>query len=1562
MNKAALSAIITVLVLTMSLTCGAGVPGSVETLPGAAPVSAQVTVRGRGFLPGRNVNLRLVGTGVDELLSTVSIGSAGELLTQVTLPEVPADTYQVEVHGLTSGLLAATDQVVMAPPTVTLTPDAGVPGTLVQVDVGSVSPGSMEILYHGVPVLGPTAHSGGPFSSQFAVPAAPLGEVVPVEAIARVGTLVSATGATTFASIEPDITDLRMLTIEGPSEMLRGGDKFMVTGQLQFPPNTVISDYQFTLVWITTDGTMYPANPQPVLVADDGTFEVGGVAPSLASGYPRNFAGVTVGDGFGIVYLNPEAKTSGLLGQTPVDYELLDVQPITVHVTDVAGTTPLGGSVVIVYSNAFLVPADDNWNDDDPPARAVGTATQSTWPAIFAPLNQFQAAFNAAMNTDLVQTGCPIALHVGQTDANGDFTFNVQPYINELLDKSARAVSDLDINTNVHGPGNATFHILTNAIQLGHALVNDSGDCTARRFDFQYDYVGGQWKQRDGPEGEFEEEFDPNQPIDVPLPVCSGNVTFTGEPYIPGLPTIHYNIGSQVVTQIAGLRGFPDTNGAALVVQEVPQLRLPHLDILFGAPTNVHLFFGSQDQGEMLPQEALCGGDGIEYVIDLPGLETLPAQIIEATIVGEFQGATMELPLQLQIQAGPTWINNAQDYVTRSIFWKPGDVTLFGEEPVRSQDASINNVPQDVGNLNNDNLTGGTVRQKITPGGSTRYRTGLADATAANVDGSDVNDTSSATSGQSSEIGEDQEHVIADSGKIPLFRYVWGIWPVADITVGADFWFRVLYYYYGHMAFVASQVQVDLESAATMTAGLDLWFDLSVIFDVVSMTAFALPSIELGMPLVIEDNQIDTDASSPCFGFLLDVAYEVSVGWCPVCLTAGGEENILDEREPSGCQIPGSKMIFSKAIPAIPAVDRTAIAVDGLGESMIVWGDGSGDLMYQTFQQGVPGALQALAAGIGSMAPDVAYLNANQAVMAWARSSLDDATFLALKDPFAATPYQQIVFSLWDGSTWSTPTPLTLPTSGDGGVVLAACPAQDSNCPAGGEVLAVWVHDEAGDISQHNTRLYYATYNGFIWTTPTAVDPLSTAKDMQPTAAYANGEPVVAWTRNPGVSRGPGAPQLDLNQRHIAYRFLNQPSGAQPAVGLSSAVGSPSLTGYSDGSLALAYSVATEPDAFIGTRRSLHTAHGHSCALGICSWSESERLDSDGRRIFVEKPKIVVTGDDWATVVFRQLGIEWALPGEAPGVLASTGDLAEITFNFDTLVTDAMPLTVDGAINWKVDAAFDPITNAMMFTAVQGPALGMKVLAGMEQPADKAWGITTTKLGGSSVSLIQQPMMPDFHLLGAQPSQPWIPAAGSIEITVQLRNNGQPWSEPQDLELATYWDGPPGLGTLERLIEIVSLPSGSATDTQFSVQLPPSFNEDDLHDLHIVVNPEGSLAESETGNNSVVVPLGALPVPQNLTATGDTNSGIIIINWDALSDPRVTGYRVYRVNPDGSVLAVGSSDVAGFADLSAYRDHPYEYYVVSHSARMMESLPSESVVAMTFGEVVFRGGFEGATP
>jgi hypothetical protein len=1545
-----------------------------ETLPAVSPHGASVIVRGTGYASGMTVYLSIMDMSTElesELDSTVA-DAQGRIFQRIDTPELAPKDYLLLIRDRSGDVLGQAIHRITLAPELTLTPSIGFPGTPISVDLGEVAAGSVEIVFGGMKLLGPVAHTGGRFSGEFLVPDNGSDAEVWVEAIARAGGQISAISRTVFERLPLESQAIRVADYVGPSRALDPGERFNVSGRFVVPSNLKASDFELTLVWITGSGILLPINFNPIVMDQFGNFSTTGVAPSLAVGMPFADWGVNKTDALGLVYKNPTSNTSGISTLGPIAYNFGGTQQLTIHVTD-SHHVPLENAVVTIETNSLLV--DVATETEDLQAAGISgraaqiTAYKPSASALFDTTNQFESSFLNLLpsqgNVNPV-TGCPITLGSGVTDANGDFVINSAVQLQEFLADIAQAMNQADINTGFSAPGFATFSVIVSAVHLGHGLANSGNVCTGQRFDFQYNYKAQKWFQADGIDGDFDIPFDPANPMVVILPECgSASIGIPAAPYMPDMPFKEVTLDGAKIREFGTFWHFPLVPGTNFTVGKVPQLRLPHLSSAFGSIVNPRLFFGNVDQGPLTIANNQCSDEGVEYAISLPQLATMPPQTIHARVVGSlFSGAPVERPFRIRIEAGPTWIYSA-DYQTRSINWRPEKVLLTAHEPALAQDANANNVPQGVGNLDNDNATSGTVTQQLFPThAASRSRVGGAGATVANSPGDSVSQQTAVSPGPEVKIGIDEWEVILDTGKIPLFRYVWGIPPIASATLGADIWFMASYYYYGDIKYSGSQMLMDLTTAVKANVGLDLWLDASILFDIVSANAQALPSISLALPLVVTNNKFNSAKSEPCFTFLLDVAFSVTVGWCPLCLEASGEENLIKESAPDNCAVgPSIAALSQRAVP--PATDRIAMAVDGVGQAMMVWGDATGMINVHPVNNGLPGLPIQLPASVGAMGPDVAYLDTNHAVMVWAQSSLSEADFFALEGhPELGVIHQHMVYRTWDGADWSETADLTAPTTGDGGVVLASCPASDPVCPATGEVLAVWVNDAAADLSQHALRLRYAFFDGLAWTVPADIDPGSSAKDVQPTATYMNGDPVIAWVRNDSISRGRGGVDMALNQRRIAYRFVRQSAGVQIPAGLAAAVASPSLTSASSNSIGLAYSVATETDAFIGTRRSLHTALGTSCSAGICNWSGAERKDSQGRRIFIERPKLSRNNGGQGVVAFRQLGTEYSLSGDAPGVTTHTGNLSHLVYDFDSLVhvSDPIAITIGHQFNWQINAVFDPSMNTLMTVALQGSLLSGQVLASLDQPVIAARGVSSQRLGTSDVMLHQLPMIPDFEIIAAETSRDWVQPGEVFELRVDLRNAGPQWEERVDLVLATYWNGPPHLGLPGAQTLITSLPLGITESVSLEVFLPEEFLSDDVHDLYVVVNPAGLLAESDAANNTFIIPMGLLPVPQNLIATDGSASGLISINWDRVDDERVTGYRVYRTNPDGSVVSVGTSHVAGFADFSAYPDQSYLYQVVSHSARLMESAPSEAIAAQTFtrspGQFLFRDRFQ----
>ncbi len=1558
---------------------------SLEALPDASMPGSEIIARGIGYPASELIEFQLVDIAGGPAIPAGELfaGDDGRLFDRLTVPSAAPGNYRLQAWARGT-LLGAAPLELLAPPTLSLSPTQGPPGRLVNATFSSIGAGRVTIYYDDVPVLGPVLQGGGSFQASFVVPAdrpVPLGGTVEVRAEQSAGGSIAAIASTSFQSQKAVADDIVLTTFSGPGEPLSPGETFTFSGQVQVPSFRSPSDYRWTAAMRTSDGRLVPVNLGPIEFDGAGNFQGEGVMPSLASG----FGYLPFGDAtdLGLVYKLPSSGNSEFLQAVVIAYEPLEVQTLRFNVRRESDDSPVETAVVNVFANTVFVPPGWNFEEDGwPGTRAAGgTYQKPMWSAAFAPPNQYvdavqQATHAIGSHTNPV-TDCPITLTSGLTNSNGDWQVNAVPWLNWFYDALAYDTTQLDINTKVNGPGKATFSANISATHLDLGQINPvNGVCTGQRFDFQYDYDTQLWKLRTELDGDFDLPFDPDETIEVILPDCGAAAPgIPADPYMPGVPVQQVALFGEPTLRFGAIWSFPDVNGATLIVEDVPQIRLPHASFLFGLLQNATLHFDGQEVGPLAVEGAACGQSGIDYVIDLPQLVTYPPGLRTGFISADDSNGVPLPPrfFQIDIRPGPTWINQAADFTTRTIVWSPDKVSLLAAEPDRQQDIQVPNPGYGVGSMANENEGTADHYQTLLPSGaSTRRRLGDATSMAVNRPNDPVDNEANGSPSQSGNpvpFGSMVPIKVLDTGKIPLFRYAWGIPPIASATVGADIWFKALYAYYGEWIATNTQVLVDVTTEAIAQAGLDVWIDVSVILDLVSLNAFALPNFELTMPLVVEDNQFDADASQPCFEFALDVAYEVKVGWCPFCIKAGDVAELFDVQEPSACANRTARV--ARAAPDVPPVDRTSLAVDGAGLASLLWGDGSGNLQFQAYQNGVPSALQSLVAGPGAMGAAHAYFDTGKAVLVYAQSSLTEAQFMALdgdpSDPLdgdyaAAVAAQHLVYRVDDGSGWSAPMTLTPPTTGDGGVVLASCPATDSSCPAGGEVLAVWVHDASGNVDLHDLRLQYAFFDGLNWGPVRDMEIGSTAKDLQPSATYLNGEPVVVWVRNPAVSNDGATATLDLTQRRLAYRFLRQSAGVQVPPTLPLGIASPSVAAFNADTLSIAFSVATEGDAFLGTRRSLHTAFGIQCFAGVCQFnSAQERTDSQNRRIFVERPKLSRNLNGQGVITFRQLGVENPTENDPDGVLQHTGALMQMIFDYQPMAppapSDPLELSNLGAVNWKVDAVFDPASNAMLTSAVQiasaGGVRGTKQLpvAGVKE---RRIGV-----GGGTLLVADRPMLPEFELIDASLTPAWIAQGGSAELEIRLRNNGTDWTPPGPVTVATYWNGPPGLGLPGPTRTVDDLPTGQPQTLSLTVPLPASLNADDEQALHVVINPQQQIVESDGSNNARSVAVGALLPPTGLENVDGDISGTIVLHWEPVDDPRVTGYRVYRDDPDGSLHYVGFTDVPGFADFSAESQQRHRYRVSSVSANLNESVPSEAVEAWTLDpETIFRDGYE----
>ena len=807
-----------------------------------------------------------------------------------------------------------------------------------------------------------------------------------------------------------------------------------------------------------------------------------------------------------------------------------------------------------------------------------------------------------------------------------------------------------------------------------------------------------------------------------------------------------------------------------------------------------------------------------------------------------------------------------------------------------------------------------------------------------------------------------------NTGTLPLFAGAFTLWEIVQVTyVGVG----------GSSANLSMNGSVTVGDAPsidlTMMPDARVWgtCTLGASFLAVVAAVKAELSADLNARLKLRVHDYDVDVNGVCFTYQGGNRF-----WAGLICVPGTEICVLDDEkritwppfQAGSCS--GAAQAAALAAPtASPPTVGAALASDGFGHNAVLW-PGDRSALTAAFYDGATwSATHTIPTGLGPVAPALAFFAPDRAIAAWAESSLPPST-----NELPASAYNDVLrsyhiaTSIWDGSAWSAPQDLTLsttPGAGEGKVTLAACPATAAGCPAGGAVTAVWVRDVAGDSALRQFRLYYATYQAGHWSAPLPVDASSTGADMQPSVAYRLGKPVVAWVRDANRS-------LDtVADRRIAWRVLD---GASPAVvpaGLPEGIVYIDLSVDSAGVPQLAFTRVDAPGvSLLDSRHPLHYAWG-ACTGAACTWSWQKLQDSHGRTLQAEQPRLTIDKLNRSTITYRALGLgpdpaasPIAYPEDTAGVIARTGDLAQVELPAvtasqtvqvlrglasptaaQTATVSPSYLTSDGAVNWEPLAAYDALSDSTIALAVRGPApAGAASLAAQPQKVNVAQALAA----GEPFVAANVARLPDFAVATATVSSRY-PAAGQpLVLTVTLRNDGVGWqgTSSQPLNLVATWDGGPGLGAVAASTGVAALAAGEVVTLDLPLTAPPpvapgapAATYAAPHTLTVMINPNQPVAERDGANNSVTLPVGGLPAPQNLTAAA-TDGAAVLLQWEVPAAGAVAGYRVYRATDGGPSLSVGSSFVPGWVDVTAQPGHRYQYAVVSYAANGLEGEPS----------------------
>lgn len=1539
-------------------------------LPSRIAPRGELRVSGAYLSPQQTYSVSISGPLTRTItLGEVTAGPTGTLepSTMIVEPDLAPGNYTVALSTGRAFRVATAPLVLSPPPEVQLTPAEGPPGTLVMFRVTNLLAGRLRLDFDGAAVAGPLNVEEGTYAGVFIVPRdRPVvpGTLVGVQARNFVDTQVVGEAFTSFQTREDTGTPRYQLTnIVLPDTPLEPGAEFSISGKIS-PSPALGSDVKLMPLWKNADNRVVPIDLGPARITGDGTFELKARLPDIYGGDAQN-AGVR-GE-VGVALLTPSAVLSppswNEIGVTPgprLSIRLVNEQgqPIpNAVVGEVHDDQSYRGSkanfpptipgqptlAVIGVSPAADAPGDPAGGGADPLAVIAGGSP-----------NQMQSMIAANWQTQPAE-GCAFFNQAGKTDANGEFTFSFDP---EQLNKTMTIIGDASaggtigpFQTTVGVKGHYGIEVLGNAVPMGYGTIDENGLPRAIDILRTLEYRSNGKGAIDSSEGYFfigtnikptlpleivmpRLEFDPPGFLDDPTllyrpsPLSpemlwkfqGPNISLRNvqgaslPPPNPGVEAISlgFNRGNAGVYQAAELfikrPGEPEVSIGSLKPYD-PTMRFRPGDNILCTPTN-GLIVSLPDQ---------------TWRFFAPGDNQIRASIKLANIAQPF-----EKTWTFHYDPPPAWFANPSSPMQRSLVDGRESIRLYGRLTPPAADKSAT-VPS-VGPLKNEAGGNTTLKQEFHKGGTNGLEyTSSIPITALNR-GSERNDAYK-QNGETLVI-PNQTIELFNTGRVPLFRAVWGVWPIASATLGADIWFSASLTYGGKILLQGGQpTSTTLSVFPQATVGVEIFLDVSALFGIIHASASAVPEINVCMPVTFTDGKrIPADMR---FRYKLDVKYEASVGFCPVCLSASGTKNIFNGGDPPcpGASLNGLQPAANDA--PVPSLSPS-IATDGYGHTAIVYKQDDSLRLRVTGDGHAWNELaEPVTRGKAVDRPQITAYAPSQQMIVWGQNSLSPEILVttSLTD---ALPLQHLAFSTLSGDMASAPQNLTEPgasTGGEGGVVLAGCVAGASRCPANGEVTAVWLRSMSPNLADHQFQLYFSRFAGGTWSTPAPVDPAYPAdpamgpSDGEPALAYRDGTAVVVWSRDADRDLG------TIDDRHLWMRVLDGRAAAKQLDTLPAGASSPSLAFTASAAMRLAFNVPVG-SILSGNQSSLYVAQ-QGC--DVCPWNAWEVLDPHGRSFRVEHPRLLLGNDDELAIEGRGLGYnansagEWAFPEDPPGMATGTGAAIRIPVSGPAVPHQALVSAQGAAPEWEVVAVYDRMAGATHTVAVKLPTI---------QVPSTLTGATVAADAGGSLEVRSTPDLPEFTVTAVEPSARFPQDGDEIGVDVGLRNDGTSWvSDGQSLEIVATWDAPAGLATPSGRTTLDALEAGAVVTVSMRLAAP-SGTLDRSHTLTVTVNPGQAIAEGSAANNAHSTQIGGIPAPGAVRAYSPPQSTLAFLQWDELADPRVAGYRIYRLNDVGERIPAGSSFVPGWVDTRSVTGTAYRYVVTAYTADGAESQPS----------------------
>jgi hypothetical protein len=237
-----------------------------------------------------------------------------------------------------------------------------------------------------------------------------------------------------------------------------------------------------------------------------------------------------------------------------------------------------------------------------------------------------------------------------------------------------------------------------------------------------------------------------------------------------------------------------------------------------------------------------------------------------------------------------------------------------------------------------------------------------------------------------------------------------------------------------------------------------------------------------------------------------------------------------------------------------------------------------------------------------------------------------------------------------------------------------------------------------------------------------------------------------------------------------------------------------------------------------------------------------------------------------------------------------------------------------------------------------------------------------------SLQLVSLADAPDFAVEAVLPVDSVLQPGETIRVQVAVRARGKPWQGAvggEALRIEAAWDAEPGVGEFAGRTVLSAFGPGGQALVDFDAAVPAQFSRDEARRLFVRVQL-GTQPDADGANDIGSADIGALEVPGLPQVEVRQRDRHVLLEWPATTDPRVSGWRIWRANPpaaDGSQdwTPVGSSLVPAFIDLTGGDGRTDWYRVTAFSQGGVESAPGPAAVAVRDARAptpVFADGFE----